>query len=159
DEEIKLLANLADHPQTRNIVVMALHTGMRRGEIFDLIWKEVDFEREVINIPHTKTYKSRVVMMNGVVLKMLNELRENNPTASDPSYVFASEKTGGRLNNIKHSFQTALRKAGIKDFRFHDLRHSAGTRLADAGVHIAVIAEILGHSKLEMTKRYVHAAD
>src|SRR5262249_7630961 len=93
------------------------------------------------------------------VLQMLKGLRETNPAASDTSYVFASEKTGGRLNNIKHSFQTALRKSGIKDFRFHDLRHSAGTRLADAGVHITLIAEILGHSKLEMTKRYVHAAD
>lgn len=159
EEEAKLLSNLADQPQTRNIVILALHTGMRRGEIFDFKWKDVDFAREVINIPHTKTYKSRVVMMNEVVLQMLKDLREADPDASDSSHVFASEKTGGRLNNIKNSFHTALRKSGIKDFRFHDLRHSAGTRLADAGVHIAVIAEILGHSKLEMTKRYVHAAD
>lgn len=159
DEEIKLLSSLADQPLTRNIVVMALHTGMRRGEIFDIKWKDVDFAREVINIPHTKTYKARVVMMNAIVLELLRKLREADPLATDSAYVFASEKTGGRLNNIKRSFKTALRKNEIEDFRFHDLRHSAGTRLADAGVHITMIAEILGHSKLEMTKRYVHAAD
>src|SRR5262245_13436708 len=93
---------------------MALHTGMRRGEIFDLKWKEVDFEREVIDIPHTKTYKSRVVIMNGVILHMLKGLREDNLSASDSSYVFASEKTGGRLNNIKHVSKPHCERQGSR---------------------------------------------
>lgn len=73
--------------------------------------------------------------------------------------VFASPKTGGLFTDIKHGFVAACDKAGVADFHFHDLRHTAATRLADAGADPFVIAEILGHSDLRMTKRYTHATD
>jgi integrase len=74
-------------------------------------------------------------------------------------YVFQNPKTGGKLVDVKKAFNSAVREAGISDFKFHDLRHTAGTRLADAGADAFVIAEVLGHASLQMTKRYTHATD
>jgi integrase len=158
-EETKLLKELEHQPQTRNIVIIALHTGMRRGEIFNLKWPDVDFVRKIINVIQTKNNKPRAVPMNPIVLQILTTLHEKDGSAGKNSFVFPSEKTGRRLNNIRHSFYSALRRAYITDFRFHDLRHSAGTRLADAGVHPRIIMEILGHSDLRTTQRYMHAID
>ena len=116
-------------------------------------WFDVDFTRGVIHVRQTKTDRDRVVPMNREVREML----ERQPKAS--GYVFPSPKTGGRLIDIKHKFDEARTAAGIKDFRFHDLRHTAATRLADAGVNVVVIAEILGHSDIRTTKRYSHAME
>jgi integrase len=136
-----------------------MNTGMRRGEIFDLRWSHMDFDRGVTNVIKTKTKRSRVVVMNLIVLALMNELRARTPNASRDTFVFQSEKTGEELRDIKHSFHSALMRAKIEDFRFHDLRHTAGTRLADAGAHITIIASVLGHSSLKMTMRYVTAVD
>ncbi|HEU4391143.1 MAG TPA: tyrosine-type recombinase/integrase [Blastocatellia bacterium] len=80
-------------------------------------------------------------------------------TSEDEAFVFSSRKTGVKLTDVKHGFNGACTDAGIDDFRFHDLRHTAGTRLADAGADAFIIAEILGHATLQMTKRYTHATD
>lgn len=82
---------------------------------------------------------------------------EGLPKAS--SYVFPSPKTGERLIDIKRKFDEARTAAKIADFRFHDLRHTAATRLADAGINVIVIAEILGHGDIRTTKRYSHAME
>lgn len=94
--------------------------------------------------------------MNQVVRELLMDLRG---TRGRGESVFTSPKTGGLLTDIKHGFAHACDDAEIVDFRFHDLRHTAATRLADAGADPFVIAEILGHSDLRMTKRYTHATD
>jgi Phage integrase family len=85
--------------------------------------------------------------------------RTSERWAKHPGYVFPSPRTGGRLIDIKHKFDEARTTAKIKDFRFHDLRHTAATRLADAGVNVVVIAEILGHADIRTTKRYSHAME
>jgi integrase len=74
-------------------------------------------------------------------------------------YVFPSPKTGAKLTDIKKSFRRAIEQAGIKDFRFHDLRHTAATRMADAGADAFTLARILGHSDIRITHRYTHATD
>ncbi len=153
DEEARLLASLEGEEWLLNIVIMAIHTGMRRGEIFNLSWFDVDFARGIVHVRNTKTNKDRVVPMNATVRGML----ERQPKAS--AYVFPSPKTGGRLVDVKRKFDEARKAAGIADFRFHDLRHTAATRLADAGVNVVVIAEILGHGDIRTTKRYSHAMD
>lgn len=155
DEEKRLLAALEGQQHTQRIVILALNTGMRRGEIFNLKWDDVDFAREAINVRQTKTGKDRVIPMNDRVREMLEMIRQESVS----EYVFTSPKTGGRLTHVNRSFKSACKAVGLTDFRFHDLRHSAGTRLADAGVNVVVIAEILGHSSLTMTKRYTHATD
>jgi integrase len=153
DEEKRLMAALEGQEWLKNIVVMALHTGMRRGEIFNLQWFDVDFTRDVIQVRQTKTGKNRIVPMNKTVSQMLERL----PKAS--GYVFPSPKTGGRMVDLKGRFMSALSTAKIKDFRFHDLRHTAATRMGDKGADAFTLASILGHSDIRMTARYTHATD
>lgn len=153
DEEKKLFEALDSECWLQDIVTMAIHTGMRRGEIFNLRWFDVDFSRGVIHVRNTKTAKDRVVPMNAAAREMLERLPKTS------GYVFPSPKTGGRLVDIKKKFNEACETAGIEDFRFHDLRHTAATRLADAGVNVIVIAEILGHGDIRTTKRYSHAME
>lgn len=74
-------------------------------------------------------------------------------------YVFPSPKTGVALIDVKRQFDKAKREAGLEDFRFHDLRHTAATRMADLGADVFTIAAILGHSDIRMTSRYTHATD
>lgn len=121
-------------------------------------WSWIDFARGFIHIPSeaTKTAKPRSIPMNQVVRELLTDLRG---ARGKSEFVFASPKTGGLLTDIKHGFVAACDDAKVIDFRFHDLRHTAATRLADAGADPFVIAEILGHSDLRMTKRYTHATD
>jgi len=91
--------------------------------------------------------------MNLTVRTMLQNLKRKS------EFVFPSPKTGGRLDNIKRSFRRAVNEAEIKDFRFHDLRHTAATRMADAGADAFTLMKILGHSDIRMTSRYTHATD
>lgn len=93
--------------------------------------------------------------MNSVVRTILVERRALHP---DVEHVFGG-KADKALTDIKHGFVTAVRRAKIVDFRFHDLRHTAATRMAEAGVDIRTIAEFLGHATIQMTMRYAHATD
>lgn len=79
--------------------------------------------------------------------------------ANGSELVFPSQKTGNILTDVKTRFIAARRETGLVDLRFHDLRHTTGTRLADSGPDIVTIAEVLGHQDLRMTKRYTHATD
>lgn len=154
DEEEKLLIEeLKDNEILKNIVVFAINTGMRRGEIFNLKWFDADLKRNVLYVRQTKTGKDRAIPINDKLHSML----ENIPKVSE--YVFTSPKTNGKFIDIKKGFHKALEDAKITNFRFHDLRHTCATRLADAGVNFAVIGEILGHSDIRTTKRYSHATE
>ena len=129
DEEVILLSALGNNLLVKQIVQVALHTGMRRGEIFDLKWPDVDFVRSLIQIRLSKSNKKRLVPMNETVQSILDSLDR----ASE--FVFPSPKTNMRLNQIKTSFRRAVNKAGLEDFRFHDLRHTAASRMAAAGAN------------------------
>src|SRR5690349_9056702 len=94
--------------------------------------------------------------MEPIVRTALLTLRE---TSGDAEYVFVNPDTGTRYTDVKKSFSAACRKAGITDFRFHDLRHTFGTRLADAGVDVVKIKELMGHASIVTTMRYIHATD
>lgn len=153
EEETKLFSALGENELVKNIVRVALHTGMRRGEIFNLKWFDLDFNRNLIQIRESKSGKKRLVPMNETVQNLLGNLKRKN------EFVFPSPKTGGRLDNIKRSFRRAVEDAGIRDFRFHDLRHTAATRMADAGADAFTLMKILGHSDIRMTSRYTHATD
>ena len=153
EEEAELLDALEGQDWLKSLVTMAIHTGMRRGELFELRWFDVDFGRGVIHVRDTKTAKDRVVPMSAAVREVL----ERQPKTS--GHVFPSPKTGGQLVCIKYAFNEACRAAKIKDFRFHDLRHTAASRLADAGVNVVIIAEILGHGDIRTTKRYSRAME
>jgi integrase len=126
---------------------------MRRGEIFNLRWFDVDLDRRVLQIRESKSGKKRLVPMNETVHKLFGSIEKQS------EFVFTSPKTGTKLDNIRKSFRSALRKAVIEDFCFHDLRHTAATRMADAGADAFTLMSILGHSDIRMTARYTHATN
>ena|SRR5262249_50959869 len=129
---------------------------MRRGEILNLEWWQVNFSSNRIIVTKTKSRKSRHIPMNQIVRETLLELKES----SRDVYVFESRKNPGHpILDPKKSLKSALRDAGIENFRFHDLRHTAGTRLAEAGADAFTIKDILGHASIQTSAIYVHATD
>ena len=94
--------------------------------------------------------------MDPIVQEALLELRDR---AGDSEYVFTNPDTKTRYTDIKKSFTAACREAGITNFTFHDLRHTFGTRLADAAVDVVKIKELMGHASIVTTMRYIHATD
>ncbi|MDT5270309.1 MAG: hypothetical protein QOH49_2495 [Acidobacteriota bacterium] len=157
DEEKQLLAALDGQDWLRNVITMAIQTGMRRGEIFKLRWFDVDFQRGLIHIRDAKGKDTKTVSRDVPMSEAVREMLERQPKTG--GHVFPSPKTGGQLVDIKRPFGLACDAAKIKDLRFHDLRHTAATRMADAGINVVVIAEILGHGDIRTTKRYAHAMD
>jgi len=149
EEIIRLVANCSQ--KFRPIVILAVNTGMRRGEILNLKWEDIDFKRDVLYLLETKNGEKREVPMNETVKETLLKIRK---TSKSP-YVFCYEN-GEQVKDVRKSFWTALSKSDIKDFRFHDLRHSAASHLVMAGIDLNTVREILGHKTLEMTLRYAH---
>jgi integrase len=138
----------------RPVLIVALNTGMRKSEILDLCWKNVDFARRFIRVELSKNNRSRKVPMNSAVQKTLSALQ-----GKGSEFVFTRDKGQGRLRSIETAFRTACRKAGIENLRFHDLRHTFATNLVMGGVDLVTVKEILGHSDISMTVRYSHPSD
>jgi integrase len=150
EEEKKLFEQLLKNKLLSNIVLVALHTGMRRGEIFGLEWQDIDFPRKRLLVRKTKSSIERYVPMNATVRTTFAQIRRMN------GYVFESPRTGEKLHDVKKSFRKAVKDAGIDNFRFHDLRHTFATRLADNGVDAYVLRQMLGHADFRTTMRYTH---
>lgn len=156
EEERRLLAVLnGRRSHLRPIVVLALNTGMRRGEILRLKWEDVDFHANEIKATQTKGHRDRFVPMNSKVREELLRLRQT----SEGQFLFPARKNGVTLNDVKTGFKAACEEAGIEGFRFHDLRHTFGTRAADAGEALTSIAAVMGHADIHTTMRYAHATD
>jgi integrase len=148
----ELLGACDDH--LRPIVIMALNTGMRKGEILSLKWEEVDLRHGFILLKDTKNGERREVPINETLKVMLTSLVRR----LDVPYAFYNSDTGKPYSDVKRSFKSALRRAKIHDFRFHDLRHTFASQLVMAGADITTIKELLGHKTLNMTLRYAHLA-
>ena len=167
EEEDKLFISSAEH--LKPVLSTALNTGMRKGEILSLTWDEVDFKNNVLIIraANSKSKKTRRIPMNSVLRTMFLELKANTSwfdkklidIDEDDNYVFR-DNLGRPVKDIKTAFKNACRRADIKGLRFHDLRHTAGTRMNEYGVGIVAISEILGHSSIDITKRrYIHPGE
>jgi len=154
EEEIRLLA--ASAPHLRSILILALNTGMRRGEILNLKWRNVDFQMDSLVVERTKSKKVRHVPMNEAVR---NELLRLKARSGRNTYVFLNPKTEGPISSVKTAFKAACRRAGIGGFRFHDLRHTFATRCIRAGVDLGTLQSLLGHFSLQVTTRYVHSSN
>ena len=156
DQEKKLLAactkGLAD------VVLTALLSGLRRGELFDLRRGDIDFKNGILTVVHGKGEKMRHIP----IVPELKEVLERQPVHvkdGKPSpYVFNNPQTSTGWVDIKKAWARALRVAGIRDFRFHDLRHTFASRLVQRGVPIKAVQELLGHADIKMTMRYAHLA-
>jgi integrase len=139
----------------RPLLVLAIMTGLRRGELFSLKWSDVDLEDRVLTVraENAKSGKARTVPLNETALRVLEQL----PRFAD--FVLPNLKTGRRLVDVKRAFGTACRRAGIKDLHFHDLRHTAATWLIEAGADLVTVAQVLGHSSIDITKKYRHPSE
>jgi integrase len=149
-DEIKRLIDSCEDV-IRPLVIVAVNTGMRRGELFNLKWQDIDFNKGIIHLLRTKSGEKREIPMNEAVRTAI--LASKGSSTSE--YVFSTQK-GNQFTVIKRPFARALKLAGIENFRWHDLRHSFASQLAMASVDLNTIRELLGHKSLKMTLRYAH---
>ncbi|GAB4260122.1 MAG: site-specific integrase [Methylomicrobium sp.] len=138
-------------------VVLALSTGMRYGEMMRLQWKDIDLRGGAIILNETKNGERRRVPITGLALELLRQ--HAKVRAIDTPLVFPGKYKRQQPLDITDAFEYALKKAGISDFRWHDLRHCTATYLAMNSASLAEIAEVLGHKTLAMVKRYAHLSD
>jgi integrase len=132
---------------------LALHSGLRRGSMYlDLVWENVDLAGRTFTVPRTKNGEPITLPLNDDAMRALRIFRSRGNGKGRVVRNLAGET----LNVNAHWFVPAVRAAGIKDFRWHDLRHSYASRLRQAGVPLGNIAELLGHKGLAMTRRYAH---
>jgi len=136
----------------RPILLVAYHLGPRLGEILQLTWDRVDLQRGIIKLRSvdTKTKEPRLVPMTKEVWQVLREQAKVRSVVVDRVFLFE----GKPIRGIKRSFRTAVRRAKIEDFRFHDLRHCAATNLRRAGVDTITAMRIVGHKSERMHRRY-----
>lgn len=137
-------------PHLRIIVECAINTGMRKGEILSLKWDQI--RNGYIYLTKTKTNESRQVPINDNLNALFKRIRRDQHLTSD--YVFTYQKK--RVDSVKTAFNAAMKKAGIVDFRFNDLRHTFASHLIMKGGSLKDVQEILGHKTMTMTLRYAH---
>ena len=149
-EEIQRLLSVSP-PYLKNIIKGAILTGLRKGDLLNMKWSDVDLERGFMTYREQKKGdKFRIKELNDDMISLVMEIPKGQ---SD--HIFCSPD-GKLLKDIKRSFATALKKAGIKNFHFHDLRHTSASHLLMRGASLRSVQEHLGHSSLAMTQRYSH---
>jgi integrase len=141
-------ANYADH--LTPVVLLAINTGMRRGELLSLHWSDVDLARGLLTVRSetAKSGRQRHIPLNAEARAVLGQWRQQCDEAGS---IFEP-------NDVKTAWVKLIRRAGIGSFRFHDLRHHFASRLVMAGVDLNTVRELLGHADLKMTLRYAHLA-
>lgn len=154
-----LLPNLSevayiDH--LKPLVLLSLNTGMRRGEVFELTWRDVDLKNKVLTVggDTAKSGQTRHIPLNREAMEVLTEWKKQG---KGTGLVFPG-KSGARLDNVKKSWEELLKRAGVTAFRWHDLRHTFASKLVMAGVPLNTVRDLLGHADLKMTLRYAHLA-
>lgn len=160
DDERKALLDACKEldPTLYLIVVMALSTGARRGEIMGLEWKDIHWKEGFATLRDTKNTEHRAMPLVGHAMKLLKEHRDENRQLKD-RLLFPDPRDRERPWNFEAVWRKAKKQAEIENFRFHDLRHSAASYLAMGGASMAEIAEVLGHKTLAMVKRYSHLSN
>lgn len=138
------------------IVVFALSTGARRREILNLLWSDIDFDRQTIHFPGTKNSESRTLALSQQLLDILHIEKKKRMVISP--YIFPS-RDGRRPAHITAAWSKIVSKAGLQNLRFHDLRHTAACHMAMNGASSLEIAAILGHKTLSRAKRYSYLSN
>ena len=149
EEEKRLLK--AAQPHLRPLIRFAVDTGGRRSELLGLDWRNVDMNNKRITFVHTKNGEDRTIRLCERAYQTLKDL---GPKQSGAVFTFK----GKAINSVKTSFDNARQKAGIEDFRFHDLRHTFASRLVQGGVPLYNVMHLTGHKSLSMVQRYAHLA-
>ena len=138
------------------LILTALGTGIRRAAIFSLRWSDIDFEHDRIMLrgSRAKNKKTTILPMSEKVKAVLEAWKRQ----SSEEVVFASPKNGGAMDNVDVSFAGVLKKAGIENFRWHDMRHDFASQLVMRGVSLYVVKELMTHASIKTTERYAHLA-
>lgn len=167
-EELPALGEYTDH--LTPIVLLALNTGLRRGELFRLNWRDVSIPGALVTVrgEGAKSGETRHVPLNTEAIAVLRTWAASRAmaTATAPAVTTggavlvypAAEAPDRPLEDIKKGWGPMLRSAKIRDFRFHDLRHHFASRLVQAGVDLNTVRELLGHADIKMVLRYAHLA-
>lgn len=152
EDELQMLVNAAA-PDLRQILAVAIFTGLRKGDILALRWNDVDFEHNVITLYMQKTEESIEIPMLPMVREVLWRL---HGAAGQSPFVFTSA-AGERFGNIKTAFNGALRRSHLaeKGYHFHDIRRTFATMLYNRGVLLTKIQRLLGHKSITTTERYL----
>jgi integrase len=144
-------------PYLEEKIVLAAHTGLRRGSLFNLRWDQIDFANSVMRIPRTKSGRPLSVPLNVTARTTLEQLFEARE--AEAQYVFPHKvgpNAGEPVQDIKNGFHAALEIAKIENFTWHDLRHTFASWLMMRGASLRSVAELLGHQSMKMTMRYAH---
>jgi len=151
-EERKLISASSEH--LRPIIITALNTGMRLGEILSLKWRQINLRKREIEVIKTKSGRKRVIPINDVLFEILNGLKREDEFV----FIYRDSRTNRPrpVKSIRHSFTNACRRAEIKGLTFHDLRHTFASRLVEKGIDLITVKELLGHSSVKTTERYTH---
>lgn len=155
-----LLADMRQTPfvdHLKPMVILSLYTGMRFGELTHLDWGSVDMDGPRITVHgyHSKSMKTRHIPLNAVAKDLLSSWRSMQ---KDTDGLVFPGRDGKPFDNVKFSWSTVLKQAGISKFRWHDMRHSFASQLVMKGVDLNTVRELLGHSDYQMTLRYAHLA-
>ena len=153
EEEMRLLE--VSPPWLKEIITFALNTGCREGEILGLTWQDFDLSKKVVVIRQSKTGYTKTIPLTPTLYELLKT--KNKVRHLHHSLVFPSDNgTRFTASNLGRAFLAALKKAKVENFRFHDLRHSFASRLAQSGVDLYLIQRLLGHREPRMVQRYSH---
>ena len=163
-ERLRTQAARSENPYLLTVLEVAVGTGMRYSEIMTLRWRNVLFEGDttaLVLLEQTKNSEPRGVPLAGKAFETVRALRDahkkaNHGKVNSAALLFPSTRTKDRPVQMRKSWETALERAGIEHFRFHDLRHTTASYLAMEGATAPEIAEVLGHKDLQMVKRYAH---
>jgi integrase len=147
EEEQVLLASATSPVWLRPLLIAALHTGMRRGELLALIWKDIDFGARLVRVEKSKNGEKRSIPMSQTLYNTLKGIKVRDISGR----VFPVS-----IRSVRCAYDKALEKTGITDFHFHDLRHTFATRLVQNGVDLYKVQKLLGHKSITMTQRYAH---
>jgi integrase len=161
EDEMKRLLNVLDtYPNrtTTTIIYLLLLTGARKHEVLEATWDQFDLEKGVwTKKAHTtKQKKMEHSPLSPDVLALLNIL---NKDKTDSLFLFPGNARGKPIQDIKKSWATIIKLAGLKDFRIHDLRHTYASHLVSSGLSLSIVGKLLGHTQASTTQRYAHLAD
>jgi integrase len=157
-ETLSTLRNRIFVDHLKPIVLLSLSTGIRRDAMFSLEWRDVDFADRTIMVraASSKNDRQYYVPLNDMAFEAISGWRAQSSRVSPGSLVFPSPQTGKKMDNCNTAWRHLLKRAGIQNFRWHDMRHDFASQLVMEGVDLNTVRELMGHSDMKMTLRYAH---